>query len=454
MTAVRHRRASHWRDLAAAGAALALVAAAFIVPHLGNKTITPLINSSPAQIRDFAEAAPLFARWNVHIDWWTPVALLIAVATVVWGPALAQRLRWRTLTLSTWLLSASWAMSLAMVDGWQRGFVDRLTSGTEYLHEVPGITDVPQTLSGFSSRILAHQPDSWTTHVSGHPPGALLTFVGLDRLGLSGGAWASALCVLVGSSAAAAVLVGVRALGDEAMARRAAPFVALAPTAIWIAASADAIFAGVAAWGLALLALSAASSIRHRGAVAVAAGLVLGFGIFLNYGLVLMGIPALAVLVIARNYRPLWGATAGALFVVAVFALLGFWWFDGYLLVQERYWQGIANDRPFAYWGWANFASLICAVGLAVPAALPRVFTLSALRARRPVNVLVVACLIVVVAADLSALSKAETERIWLPFEVWLLAAAALLPIRGHRVWLAAQAAAALLINHLLLTNW
>jgi len=59
-----------------------------------------------------------------------------------------------------------------------------------------------------------------------------------------------------------------------------------------------------------------------------------------------------------------------------------------------------------------------------------------------------------VVIADVSALSKAETERIWLPFAVWLLAATALLPGRGHRWWLGAQAVLALGIVHLVLTNW
>jgi hypothetical protein len=58
------------------------------------------------------------------------------------------------------------------------------------------------------------------------------------------------------------------------------------------------------------------------------------------------------------------------------------------------------------------------------------------------------------VAADLSGLSKAEVERIWLPFAVWLIAGAALLPARDRRGWLAAQAAAALLVNHLLFTTW
>ena len=45
----------------------------------------------------------------------------------------------------------------------------------------------------------------------------------------------------------------------------------------------------------------------------------------------------------------------------------------------------------------------------------------------------VLGALLAIVCADLSMLSKAETERIWLPFTVWLTAAPALLPPRSHR---------------------
>jgi hypothetical protein len=65
-----------------------------------------------------------------------------------------------------------------------------------------------------------------------------------------------------------------------------------------------------------------------------------------------------------------------------------------------------------------------------------------------------VAFLIVIVAADVSGLSKAETERIWLPFAVWLVAAPALLPPWTHRYLLVVQAIGALLINSLLFTTW
>jgi predicted exporter len=99
------------------------------------------------------------------------------------------------------------------------------------------------------------------------------------------------------------------------------------------------------------LALAARSTLRWPVVAASGAGLFLGWGIFLNYGLVLMALPAVAVLLSAVDWRTavraLVPAVVVALAVVGVFAVAGFWWFDGYLLVQERYWQGIASDRPF-----------------------------------------------------------------------------------------------------------
>ena len=262
---------------------------------------------------------------------------------------------------------------------------------------MPTITDIPEMLRTFSSRILDYQPHSWITHVSGHPPGALLTFVWLDRIGMSGGAWAGAFCVLVGSSAATAVIVAVRAVSDEATARMAAPFVAVAPTAIWIAVSADAYFTGVAAWGIALLALAASRTVRWPIAVAAGAGLLLGWAIFLNYGLALMGLLALAVLIAVGNRRSalatLAAAVPAAVAVAVAFAVAGFWWFDGYTLVQQRYWQGIAMNRPFQYWGWANLASVACAIGLGSVAGLGRVFDIAAIRGRSGLHLLVLAAI-------------------------------------------------------------
>ena len=446
------------REAIAVALGAALVVAAFVVPHLQLGIVTPLINSTPGQIYSFADTAPIFGWWNAHVGWGTIPAVVIGIAAVLWGPTIAQRLRWRALTLVTWATSCAWAFSLAMIDGWQRGFAGRLTARHEYLRQVPTVTDIPEAVRDFAGRILGYQPDSWITHVSGHPPGALLTFVWLDRIGLGGGAWAALLCLLVGSSAAAAIVVAVRALTDEDTARLVAPFVAVAPTAIWVAVSADGYFAGVAAWGIALLALAARRTVRVPVLAAAGAGLLLGWAIFLNYGLVLMALPALAVLIAAFDWRSalraLVPAVVVALAVVAVFAVAGFWWFDGYTVVQQRYWQGIANDRPFQYWSWANLASVVCAIGLGSVAGIGRAFDIAAIKRRAGLHLVVLGALLAILFADLSMLSKAETERIWLPFTIWLTAAAALLPPRSHRWWLALNVVGALVLNHLILTNW
>lgn len=476
-------------ELLGATAAAILVVSAFTVPQLAGE---------PWRRSLFAAAAPIFGHWSPHIGWGTVPAAALAAAVIAVGPALADRLSWRRLLTVGYLTAVLWAFALALVDGWRRGFTARLADGHEYLAEVPGVTDIPAALRSFADRIVDGQPDSWTTHVSGHPPGALLFFVLLDRIGLAGPTWAGIVCVLAGCGAPIAVAVALRALGAEKRARSALPFLVLAPAAIWVAVSADAFFAGVTAWAVALLAVAAGSGstypagtapayrkttvvhdprrrtggtapspgrlpdpgpvppVARRAAapVAFASGVLFGFGIFLNYGLILMGLIAAAVLIGARSVRPLLPALLGALVVVAGFAAAGFWWFDGYHLVVERYYQGIAATRPFGYWWWGNLAATVCAVGLATAAALPRTLAPARLRTLDPAALVVAAAVCAVTAADLSGLSKAETERIWLPFDMWLLAATAFLP-RGHvRPWLAVQAAGALLLIHLLMTNW
>ena len=453
------------REAVAVAVGVALVAAAFVLPRV-NLGVRPRLDVGREKFATHAGAAPIFGEWLIHASWGTGPAIAIALATVLWGPILAQRLSWRALTLGSWATACGWAFALAMIDGWQRGFAGRLTTRDEYLWQVPGITDIGATVRTFASRIVDYQPNSWTTHVSGHPPGALLTFVWLDRLGLHGGGWAGLWCLLAGSSAAAAVLIAVRALADESTARRAAPFVAVAPTAIWVAVSADGYFAGVAAWGIALLAVAVHRPVRFPALTAAGAGLLLGWGVFCNYGLMLMGLPALAVLASAQPppgnrlahwraiLRALGPAALTAIAVAVAFAIAGFYWFDGYTLVQQRYWQGIAKFRPFQYWSWANLASVVCAIGLGGVAGISRLFDWAAIRRRSGFHLLLLAVLAAIVCADLSMLSKAEVERIWLPFTIWLTAAAALLPLRSHRIWLALNAVGALALNTIILTHW
>lgn len=444
---IHHRPHTARRDLYAAAAAVLLVTAAVLVGR----------HIQDAHHTLFVHWPPLFADWDPHVGPGTPAALVLAVAGVAYGPTLAARLPWRALPWVTWAASAAWIVSLALIDGWHDGIADRLTTANEYLQVIGRFHDIPATLRGFDDHILAGVPGNWPAHVAGHPPAATLTFVLLDRIGLGGGGWAGMWCVVLGASASAAVVVAVRALADERLARRAAPFLVLAPAAVWMGASADAYFAAVAAWALACLALALTRRSLLR---AAAAGLLAGLTGYLSYGLTMIALIGLAVLVLARadlRARPLLVLPflAGLAVVPIVFALYGFNWWTAYHLLVTRYYQGVGGTRPYSYWIWANLACAAIITGPATAAALPR--TAGSLvhrddRATARLALIVCAALAGLLIADLSGMSKAETERIWLPFAVWLLPACALLP--RPRAWLAAQTILALLLNHLLLTGW
>ena len=437
------------RDLYAAGAAAVLVTAAVLIGRRIQDTDHTLFVSWP----------PLAAAWGPHLGPGTPAAVLLAATTVAYGPGLAARLPWRALLPAAWATALAWTFSLALVDGWQRGIAVRLTTRYEYLQVIDRFHDIPATLRDFTHHILIHSPGHWPAHVAGHPPAATLTFVLLDRIGLRGGGWAGIWCVTVGATACVAVLVAVRALAGEHLARRAAPFLVLAPAAVWMGTSADSFFAAVAAWTVALLALAVT---RGSLAAAGASGLLFGLTCYLSYGLTLIALIGAAVLWLGRRGvrgRPvlLVALFAGAAVVPAVFTLAGFDWWEAYRLLVTRYRQGAGGVRPYAYWVWANLACAVLITGLATAAGLRR--TGAVLLGRRAgdrdsvrLALLVAAALLALLVADLSGMSKAETERIWLPFAVWLLPSGAFLD--RPRVWLAAQATLALLLNHLLMTDW
>ncbi|MBP0458288.1 hypothetical protein [Streptomyces montanisoli] len=431
------------RDLVPVVAALVLFAATAVVGGFIQRADGTLGTSWP----------PLLAHWMPHVGPGTPAAVAAAVLLVAYGPAVAARLPWRALLASAWAAALVWTFSLALIDGWQRGIAGRLTTRHEYVPAVPRFHDILPTLQTFSQHIVGGHPGYWPAHVAGHPPGAVLTFVLLDRLGLGGGAWAGVFCIVAGTSVAVAALVTLRCLCSESTARRAAPFLVLTPGAIWVGASADGYFACVAAWALALLALAATRRVRAPVAAALGSGLLFGLAVHVSYGLTLIALPGLAVLLAARNLRPLPYVLGAVAAVVAVFAVLGFRWWDAYPLLVERYDQGLGGVRPYSYWLFGDLATAVASAGLASVAGMGRVLRFP-LRRHRGLVLLCCAFLLAIVAADLSGMSKAETERIWLPFTLWLPASAALLPRGDHRGWLAAQACAALLINHLLLTGW
>jgi hypothetical protein len=142
----------------------------------------------------------------------------------------------------------------------------------------------------------------------------------------------------------------------------------------------------------------------------------------------------------------------GVAAVAAGFWAVGFAWWEAYPVLRERYYAGIASERPYAYWVWADLAAWTFTAGLVTWAALPRMWSFA--RRREPLAVLALTALACIVIASLSGMSKAEVERIWLPFTLWIVTVPALLPPSWRRPLLLSQVATGVALQSLLMTAW
>lgn len=430
-------------------AAVLLIGAAMLLPRLlGWDVHTHVSPQDPFP--------PLHAEWDVKAGVGTLPAIGLAVLAVLYAGRVAELLPWRRLLVVAYAAALAWLLALAFVDG-PDGITRVLGNPYEYLPTARATDDITALLGEYVTRIPYAAEDNWVTHVAGHPPGALLVFVLLDRVGLGGDLSAGLVVTLAAASTCVAVMVTLRVLGAEHHARRALPFLVFGPAAIWMAVSADALFAAVAAWGLAALAVGAATRGRAGVAWSAVAGVLLGYCVMMSYGLPLLGLIAVAILVAARAWLPLPVAVMTAGTVVLAFAAGGFRLWEAYPVLQQRYWDGIAADRPASYWLWANFAALLLCAGPFLGAGLGRLATLRRADLTGPartVALLVSGATAAILVADASRMSKAEVERIWLPFVPWLLLSAALLPERWRRVGVAVQVVSALVLQHLLYTSW
>ncbi len=428
------------------GVAATLMVLAMAVPAVFDWNVR--VNSFP----------PLHAEWDPRLGPGSLPALLLAVAAALYAGRLSERLRWRTLLLVVFVGGLAWLLALAYVDG-NDGIGKILEDPYEYLRTARRTSDLHATLQEYVSRIRYDAiPRNWPVHIAGHPPGALTFFVVLVRIGLGDGLAAGYVVTVAAATTAVAVMVTTRTLGAERLARRAAPFLVFGPAAVWQAVSADALFAAVAAWGMACLALAATRRTRSWVAWSALAGLLLGYCVMMSYGLPLLGVLALAVLLTARSWRPLPVAAVAAVLVVAAFWVAGFSYLEALPAIHDRYWEGVGGRRPESYWWWGNLAALAFSAGPLVGAGVGHLLARGRDLAReaqtRTVVLLAGGGVGMVTLADLSLMSKAEVERIWLPFVPWLLLSCALLPERWRRLGLVLQLVAALVIAHLLHTGW
>jgi methylthioxylose transferase len=396
-------------------------------------------------------AAPLVGEWKRRFGWSLVLAALLAVTVVRWGPTLARRVAFRTMTIGASLSSACFTFLLAASDGLGH-VLDPVVHPTEYWANLATLPPAHQMLQEYGSTDFLLD---YSVHAKGHPPGFLLLLKALDAIGL-GQPWVTGALSYVGTAAVvAAVLLTLRLVATDESARRVAPFLVVAPYAMWMGTSADAFYTAVAAWGVFAFVAGMKSSDRRRSVALVAVGgAVLAAALFLTYGVAMFLLLPLTIAV-----GLMWGrrraeglglswALPGLVAAVAVagaFKLAGFWWFDGAHATQKLYWWGTAQFRPARYFAVANIGTSAIALGPAV------VFGIGRLRDRR-VWLVVGGALACIVAANASQYSKAEVERIWLLFFPWLVPAVA--SLRRVRPWLAAQAVLAVGLQIALVSKW
>ncbi len=309
---------------------------------------------------------------------------------------------------------------------------------TEWL---PGLAFVEHGVGHFLSdfpAITAKLP----IQAEGHPPGLLLT---MHYLGIDTAPGLAAMTIVVGALATPLLYLLARQLATEGEARAAALLFVFVPTSLlYGATSADALFAT-----LGVLAAVGLVARRRSNQVLGAAGLALAA--FFSYALLAVG--AWAALV--RWRREGLGATlrlaaiCAAVLVVAFVALdllTGFDLIAAIRATDDRYREGIARLRPYAFWFFGSPAAFILMMG---PIAWFAARSLAAKEATA------IALAIVIAISVLAGYTKAETERIWLflvPFAC--LAAARSLPRRWLTPVLLGAAAQAALIEIFLATKW
>lgn len=418
----------------------------------------------------FLGAAPLVGRnfrdgWNWRFGWGLVGAGVVAGTFVMLAArGWFETARLRVVVATTAVGAGVFALLLALTDG-RDGVFFGVEDETEYLANL----DIAPPAGDFVRNFVVDIND-YSVHVRGHPPGFIVLLKLLDGVGL-GGSWPVMLISLISTAAVpVGVLVAVWAMAGPTWVRRSAPFLVVAPYALWMMTSADAFYAALGAWGVAFVALGVRRD--GRGAVWLGAmgGLLLSTMLFMTYGGAVFTIVPLVVVSAgwmmhrrvgfgAGSSATVVGAVMMAVMVTLLWFAAGFWWFDGAEATRKEYWEGSAQFRIWNYFIFANLVIALFAVGPATFVGLTR------LRNRR-VWVLVGAALAALLVANLSQLSKAETERIWLLFYPWLAVAGAALvtQVRVRRLsipknfvwagWIGVQALCAILLQASLVSKW
>ena len=281
-----------------------------------------------------------------------------------------------------------------------------------------------------------------TTHVKGNPPGPLIA---LHLLGVNTPGRLTALCIGLGALTAPLAYALGRSLGGERRGRIAAALTVFSPSLLLFGVtSVDYVFAALAT-AIAWLLVTPTARTRAAGCALAA------IGSFCSW--LLLAIPVWAALVVWRRRGIRSAAVTAAAAAAAVLALnlilvvaLGY---DPVAVLHRLghiYATGIATRRPYAFWLLGSPVAWLLMLG-------PPIAWI-ACRALGRGDPAALALAAVIVVASVAGFTKAETERIWLPFVPLACVAAAARPIPRLRLVLVTLTLQALAVELLFNTVW
>jgi hypothetical protein len=376
---------------------------------------------------------PFIGRWDPAITWWALAAAAL-LALGIWVAPRLLALPPAAFVLAVYGLTLALRLALGATsrgpEGWTGMFdLDGFEGPNEYLPALSALRYGP----GFLLDRFAELVPALPVHAAGHPPGLLLI---MDALRLDTPARLAAFLIATGALVAPLAYATGRAVTSERTARLAALLTASAPSVLLFGAtSADALYAAAgmaAAWALADRRLA----VRALGAVLLAVASLLAWS--------LLAIGAWAAVLAWRREGVRAMVVLGLLCaaaLVASYALLaaatGFDPIGTLRATEQVYRSGIASERPYWFWLTGSPTAFLLMLGLPV--------AWLALRALAAGDDAAIAIFAVLGVAAVAGFTKAEVERIWLPFAPLVcLAAATALRERDLRAVLALLAVQAL----------
>lgn len=396
-------------------------------------------------------SAPFVGRYRLKVDPGTVLAPAVAVAVLIASVRrLPDRLPWPGLLAAAYAAALAWTLSLAVVDG-GNGLASPVTNPGEYFADVDAVAGRPaEFLRTFVADGTQH-----AIATRQHPPGPVLLLWSLTRAGVTRPAEIGLLITIVGTLTVPTVLVALRSLCGEASARRLAPILVLAPYAVWVAVSMDAVTATLCAAMVTAGVL--ASEHRRRGPAALSwagvSGLLLGVGALFSYATPWLAFSVVCVYFVRR--RPLLNVVTGAAALVplALAQSAGFGWAAGLTAAQADFSWRVEPQRSAVVWGLISLVVLGLACGPAVVSSARKI-------RRTPGWPFLVGAVAAVGFAVTAGLARGEMEHAWLPYFPWLLVAAIAPERRGGEPaptphWLiGAGALGAVILEAVLHTAW